>query len=82
MARSHIPAYGLMQIVPKTAGIDAYQYLYNKKRLLSSSYLYNSENNIEIGSAYLHILYYKYLKSYTAARHCKDNGLRVLQVVC
>ncbi|MDH4943701.1 murein transglycosylase domain-containing protein [Sulfurimonas sp. C5] len=63
MARSHIPAYGLMQIVPKTAGIDAYQYLYNKKRLLSSSYLYNSENNIEIGSAYLHILYYKYLRA-------------------
>ncbi len=63
MARSHIPAYGLMQIVPRTAGIDAYQYLYNKKRLLSSSYLYNSKNNIEIGSAYLHILYYKYLKT-------------------
>lgn len=63
MARSHVPAYGLMQIVPRTAGIDAYQYLYNKKRILSSSYLYNSENNIEIGSAYLHILYYKYLRS-------------------
>ncbi|MGB3750247.1 MAG: transglycosylase SLT domain-containing protein, partial [Arcobacteraceae bacterium] len=62
MARSHIPAYGLMQIVPKSAGIDSYQYLYNKKKVLSSSYLYNSSQNIQIGSAYLHILYYRYLK--------------------
>ncbi len=62
MARSHIPAFGLMQIVPRSAGIDSYRYLYNKKRILSSSYLYNSENNIKIGSAYLHILYYRYLK--------------------
>jgi len=62
-ARSYIPAYGLMQIVPKTAGIDAYRYLYKKKRLVSSSYLYNSKNNITIGSAYIHILYYKYFKN-------------------
>jgi len=65
MARSHIPAYGLMQIVPKSAGIDSYQYLYNKKKVLSSSYLYNSSQNIQIGSAYLHILYYRYLKKIT-----------------
>ncbi|WP_304543253.1 transglycosylase SLT domain-containing protein [Sulfurimonas microaerophilic] len=62
MARSHVPAYGLMQIVPRTAGIDAYNYLYKQKRLVSGSYLYNSQNNIELGSAYLHILYYQYLK--------------------
>jgi membrane-bound lytic murein transglycosylase C len=63
MAKSHIPAYGLMQIVPRSAGIDAYQMVYNKKRVLPASYLYNSRNNIELGSAYLHILNYKYLKS-------------------
>ena len=62
MARSGIPAFGLMQIVPRSAGVDSYKYLYNKKRILSSSYLYNSNNNIKIGTAYLHILYYKYLK--------------------
>ena len=62
MARSHIPAYGLMQIVPKSAGIDSYNFLYGEKKLLSSSYLYNSKNNIKIGTAYLHILFYKYLK--------------------
>lgn len=63
MARSHIPAYGLMQIVPKSAGVDTYEFLYGKKKLLSSTYLYNTKNNIKIGSTYLHILYYKYLKN-------------------
>ncbi|MEA2019041.1 MAG: transglycosylase SLT domain-containing protein, partial [Campylobacterota bacterium] len=62
MARSHIPAFGLMQIVPRSAGIDAYQYLYKKKKKVSSSYLYNSNQNITMGSAYLHILYFRYLK--------------------
>ncbi len=61
-ARSYIPAFGLMQIVPKTAGRDTYKYLYKKDRLVSGSYLYNSNNNIKMGSAYLHILYYSYLR--------------------
>ena len=61
-ARSHIPAYGLMQIVPKSAGIDTYKYLYKKKKLVSGKYLYDSTNNITMGTAYLHILYYRYLK--------------------
>lgn len=61
-ARSYIPAYGLMQIVPKTAGRDTYKYLYNEDKLVSGRYLYNSKNNIKMGSAYLHILYYRYLK--------------------
>lgn len=62
MAKSHIPAFGLMQIVPRSAGADTYKYLYKKKRLLSSSYLFNGNNNIKIGTAYLSILYYRYLK--------------------
>ena len=71
LARSHIPAYGLMQIVPKTAGIDSYYYLYKTKKLVSGSYLYDSHNNIRMGTAYLHILYYKYL------RHIKDPKTRL-----
>ena len=62
-AKSHIPAYGLMQIVPRSAGIDAYNHVYKQKKMPSASYLYNEDNNIELGSAYLHILYYRYLKS-------------------
>ncbi len=63
MAKSHIPAYGLMQIVPRSAGKDATKYLFGQAQLLAPSYLYNSDNNITIGSAYLHILYYRYLKA-------------------
>lgn len=63
MARSHIPAFGLMQIVPKSAGVDTYKYLTGKNRILSSRYLYNPKNNILIGSTYLKILYTKYLKN-------------------
>ena len=77
MARSWVPAYGLMQIVPKTAGIDSYMFLYKKRRLLSASYLYNTKNNIETGSAYFHILYYKYLshiKNPTSRLYCAIAG--------
>jgi len=77
MARSWVPAYGLMQIVPRTAGIDSYYFLYKKRRLLSASYLYNTKNNIETGSAYFHILYYKYLltiKDPTSRLYCAIAG--------
>jgi membrane-bound lytic murein transglycosylase C len=62
MAKSHIPAYGLMQIVPHTAGKDATNYLYGKAKILAPSYLYKPENNITIGAAYLHVLHYKYMR--------------------
>lgn len=62
MAKSYVPAYGLMQIVPKSAGIDATRFLFGKPKLLMPSYLYNAENNVEIGTVYFRILYYNYLK--------------------
>ena len=61
-ATSYVPAYGLMQIVPHTAGVDSYRYLYRVKKIPSSRYLYNSRNNIRLGSAYLHLLFYSYLR--------------------
>ena len=63
MARSYVPAYGLMQIVPRSAGLDASELVYGKQKVLSPSYLYNGENNIRMGAAYLYILNYRYLKS-------------------
>ena len=33
-ATSHIPAYGLMQLVPVSGARDAYQYVYNKDKFL------------------------------------------------
>lgn len=61
-AKSHIPAFGLMQIVPRSAGRDTYKLLYKKNGMPSATYLYNSTNNIQMGSAYLYILYYRYLR--------------------
>jgi len=55
-------AYGLMQIVPSTAGVDAYYYLHSKKVKPSKQYLLDPKNNIEIGTTYLHILDKRYLK--------------------
>lgn len=62
VATSHVPAYGMMQIVPKYAGLEATEKLWGKPKLLAPSYLYNADNNIEIGSVYLNILYYRYFK--------------------
>jgi len=55
-AKSHVPAFGLMQIVPRYAGRDAYNFLYKEDKLLNENYLYESINNIELGAAYLHML--------------------------
>lgn len=62
-ARSHVPAFGLMQIVPQSAGMDTTAYLDGESRLLTPAELYQPEINIRSGAAYLHILYYRYLKA-------------------
>ena len=61
-ARSGVPAYGLMQLVPRSGARDAYRYLYKKDKLVSGSYLYNPENNIQLGVAFLHILDKRYFR--------------------
>ncbi len=61
-AVSYVPAFGLMQIVPKTAGIEGYERAYGYKKLPTKEFLFVAKNNINIGSAYLNVLYYKYLK--------------------
>lgn len=68
-AINSIPAIGLMQIVPKTAGIDAYSHVYDKKWTPSKEYLFDPKNNIELGTAYLNILDTRYL---VAIRNAKS----------
>ena len=62
-ARSHIPAYGLMQLVPKSGARDAYNYVYKKDKLLRGGYLYKPANNIELGCAYISKIRHSYFKS-------------------
>jgi membrane-bound lytic murein transglycosylase C len=67
LARSHIPAFGLMQIVPKSAGRDASRLVFGEERLLKGRDLFEPATNIEMGAAYLHILDRRYLKGITDA---------------
>lgn len=60
-ARSAAPAFGLMQLVPTSGARDAYRYIYNRDRIVSDTYLYDPENNIRLGSAYLKRLNSDYL---------------------
>ncbi|XPV70218.1 MAG: transglycosylase SLT domain-containing protein [Halarcobacter sp.] len=60
-AISNAGAIGLMQIVPTSAGRDAYRYAKGKSWTPSSSYLFDANNNIELGVAYLKLLNSKYL---------------------
>ena len=61
IGRSNKPSYGLMQIIPQRIGTQGYNYIYKKQGIPIPSYLYKPQNNISIGSAYLHILFYGYL---------------------
>lgn len=61
-AKSHVPAYGLMQIVPTTAGHDVNKVYRGKDKPMRENDLYDPAVNIETGSAYLKILQSRYLK--------------------
>jgi len=60
-AVSAAPAYGLMQIVPASAGQDVFDKIKQRRGQPSSQYLYDPENNIDTGTAYLKILQEQYL---------------------
>ena len=62
-AVSSANAYGLMQVVPKTAGADVFQRIKKKKGIPTKQQLFDPAFNIDIGSAYLHILNNNYLKA-------------------
>ena len=55
-AVSPAPAYGLMQLVPSSGGRDAYKRAKGSNEMPSKQYLFDPENNIELGTAYLNVL--------------------------
>ena len=61
-AVSHIPAYGLMQVVPASAGRDVYRALNNQDGIPSKEMLFTPKTNIQYGSTYLNILFTRYIK--------------------
>ena len=55
-AKSPVPAYGLMQLVPKSGGREAFRHVHKKDIIPLPAYLYVPENNVELGTGYLHRL--------------------------
>jgi membrane-bound lytic murein transglycosylase C len=60
-AVSSAPAYGMMQLVPSSGGRDAYKAVKGRDEMPTREYLFDAENNIELGTAYLGLLLYKQL---------------------
>ena len=61
-AVSSAKAYGLMQIVPATAGRDVYQQIKKRPGEPTKEALFDPDFNIDIGGAYLHLVDDRYLK--------------------
>lgn len=55
-AVSSAPAFGLMQLVPASGGRDAYRKAKGLDEIPTREYLFEPENNIELGSTYLGVL--------------------------
>ena len=68
LAVSPSKAYGLMQVMPQTAGRDVMLNVYGKNKAPSRNYLLNPENNIDMGTAYLSLISNNYLRNITNAQ--------------
>ena len=62
-AKSYIPAFGLMQVVPTSAGHDVNRYIHKIDAPMKESDFYVPFVNVETGTAYLNILNNRYLKT-------------------
>ena len=60
-AQSHVPAFGLMQLVPSSGGRDSYRFVFGEDKAPAPDYLFQPAPNVELGTAYLHILDTRYL---------------------
>jgi membrane-bound lytic murein transglycosylase C len=55
-AVSGAPAYGMMQLVPTSGGREAYRKARGEDVIPSKEFLFDANNNIELGSTYLGVL--------------------------
>lgn len=76
-AQSHIPAYGLMQLVPRAAARDSYNFVYNDDRVLDDDYLFVPPQNVELGAAYLYLLQNKIFSDLP-----NDGAKKLYVVIC
>lgn len=57
-AVSSAPAYGMMQLVPASGGREAYRKAHGEDVIPTKEFLFDADNNIELGSTYLGVLLY------------------------
>jgi membrane-bound lytic murein transglycosylase C len=72
-AVSSAPAYGMMQLVPSSGGREAYRTVKGRDEMPTKDYLFDAENNIELGTAYLGVLFSKqldYVTNATSREYC------------
>jgi peptidoglycan lytic transglycosylase C len=55
-AVSSAPAYGMMQLVPTSGGREAYRKAKGEDKVPTREYLFDADNNIELGATYLSVL--------------------------
>lgn len=55
-AINSVPAVGLMQVVPQSAGAEVHEFLNSRRGEPSKAFLFEPDNNITYGAAYLHLL--------------------------
>ncbi len=60
-AVSSVPAYGLMQLVPTSGGREAYRRAKGADVAPTRDYLFDPQNNVELGTAYLNVLMFNQL---------------------
>lgn len=73
VAQSWVPAYGLMQLVPKSGGRDAYRYVHKTDAIPSAEFLFDPDNNIQLGTGYLKLLMsttFKKVEDYSCRMLC------------
>ena len=61
-AVSSAPAYGLMQLVPTSGGREAYRRAKGEDVAPTRDYLFDPQNNVELGTAYLNVLTFNQLE--------------------
>ena len=61
LAQSPANAFGLMQLVPTSGGADAYRRVHKNDGYPTKEYLFEPQNNVRLGCAYVDILMNRYL---------------------
>jgi len=80
-AVSNSGAVGLMQLVPSTGALEASKLVYGEPKMMSHDELYQPHKNIELGTAYLHILLKRYFEEYASDPE-KRNFLAIASYNC